>query len=476
MSQYIPQRVRDPLHDLINFEASDIDNALWDVIQTRPFQRLRRVKQLGFSELVYPGATHTRFSHSIGVLHTAKLLMKNIETSLVEEKRYNQNKAQVALAAALVHDVGHGPFSHSFETVAKALGLPNLKHEQISGRIIRDSEISDLLNNALGSGCADDVATLIENDGATDIYSSVVSSQFDADRLDYMRRDKLMTGTQHSEIDFTWLISNLRIGSIPYGVDDQEIGEAETLVLDSKALFAAEAYVLGLFQLYPTVYFHKATRSAEKIFTELLMRLNCILQDTGVKNTGLPASHPLVKFFKKPSDLDHFLNLDDTVIWGGLSQMCDAKDRPLADLAKRLRDRKLWKSKDLVQLVRAELDLPASVSIEEADKIVERTTLTAIEQIKSWSADNSGELPRMVIDRADRTPYKRHQSEASKLNQMLIQTDQGLRDLAEVSDVVKASKNYKLRRVYFAPEDTDVEKAIDRCIKASAVEGVTNVT
>ena len=132
-----------------------------------------------------------------------------------------------------------------------------------------------------------------------------------------MRRDRLMTGTKHAAIDFEWLMENSEIGSVPYGVDKTSIGSVETFVLGPKAIYAAEAYVLGLFQLYPLmVYLHKATRGAEKICVELLTRAINLIQNGSLKNTGLPQNHPLVKFAQKPDKIDYALALDDTVIWG----------------------------------------------------------------------------------------------------------------------------------------------------------------
>src|SRR5271165_1556794 len=114
------QRIRDPLHDLVEFnvETSQLEGVLWRIIQTRSFQRLRRIKQLGFSDFVYPGATHSRLLHSIGVFHTAKRLMKVIDKYLAKDARADQ-----ALAAALVHDLGHGPFSHAFEKIGERFDL-----------------------------------------------------------------------------------------------------------------------------------------------------------------------------------------------------------------------------------------------------------------------------------------------------------------------------------------------------------------
>jgi len=156
-----------------------------------------------------------------------------------------------------------------------------------------------------------------------------------------------MTGTQHAGIDFEWLMQNLEIAGVEHGVDETSLGQVQTFVLGPKAIFAAEAYVLGLFQLYPTVYFHKATRGAEKIYTELLARAVALVRDGSVNSTGLPGSHPLVGFSRRPDNLDCVLALDDTVIWGGLSLMADAADERLASLARRLRDRKLYKCIEL---------------------------------------------------------------------------------------------------------------------------------
>jgi uncharacterized protein len=239
------------VHGLIEFRGNEFENALWTALQTRPFQRLRRVKQLGFSELVYPGATHTRFAHSVGAFHVGRRLMKVIKRLKGESVR--KTKVELVLAATLLHDVGHGPFSHAFEEVGKKLGLGlAAEHEYVSDRLIRDSEISEAIKT-LGSGFANDVADIIKRGRPGDMYEAVVSSQFDADRLDYMQRDRLMTGTGHGAIDFPWLLANLEVGSVPDSVDEVSLEPVETFVLGPKAVSAAETYILGLFQLYESV-------------------------------------------------------------------------------------------------------------------------------------------------------------------------------------------------------------------------------
>lgn len=281
------QRIRDPLHDLVEFdvERSHLERVLWRVVQTRPFQRLRRIKQLGFSDFVYPGATHSRLLHSVGVFHTARRLMEVIKKCVpAKDPRVDQ-----ALAAALVHDLGHGPFSHAFEKIGERFELKMANHEAVSDVLIREGEVSNELRD-MGSGFANDVADMVSGCGTPTIYSAVVSSQFDADRLDYMRRDRLMTGSQHAGIDFEWLMQNLEVGDVEHSVGETRLKPVQTFVLGRKAIYAAEAYVLGLFQLYPTVYFHKATRGAEKIYTELLSRVIQLIKGGSIEKTGLQKS------------------------------------------------------------------------------------------------------------------------------------------------------------------------------------------
>jgi hypothetical protein len=139
---------------------------------------------------------------------------------------YEQTKANIALAASLVHDVGHGPFSHAFEDVGRRLDLKLANHETVSDALIRNSEIAEVLKG-LGSGFFNDVADVIKSPRPGNIYAAVVSSQFDADRLDYMRRDRLMAGTRLGEIDFEWLIANLEVGTLPYGVDEEKVGNID---------------------------------------------------------------------------------------------------------------------------------------------------------------------------------------------------------------------------------------------------------
>lgn len=457
------QRIRDPLHNLIEFQENEFENALWSVLQTRAFQRLRRVKQLGFSELVYPGATHSRFVHSIGVFHIARMLMAVVKEHL-GSSRYRASNAETALAAALVHDLGHGPFSHAFETVGRRLKLRMANHVSISDSLIREGEVAGALS-VLGSGFANDVATMLTAERPT-IYGAVVSSQFDADRLDYMQRDRMMSGTRLGGLDFKWLITNLEVAEIPFGVDAEEIGKVETFVVGPKATRAVESYVLGLFQLYPTVYYHKTTRGAEKLMTELLCRLVTLVREDSSTKTGLTSNNDLVRFAKNPDSIDCILALDDTVVWGSLCQMARARDPLIRDFARRLRDRDLFKPIDVREALIERLGIADREAIDTSCAKIAR-------RIKDWRSKNDRGVPRILTDEEERAPYKKLQDSKGPANQIMLKphSSGAVVDIAERSEVLRGLQPFKLFRVYCDKDDGDAQEFIESLIREEAAYG-----
>ncbi|MGH6899037.1 MAG: HD domain-containing protein [Geminicoccaceae bacterium] len=466
------QRVRDPLHNLIEFRPTEFENALWDVIQSPAFQRLRRIKQLGLSNLVYPGATHSRFAHSLGTFDIARQLMRIVREHLEKANQYRDSRAEQALAAALLHDLGHGPFSHAFEDVGRRLKLKMADHQHVSDVLIRNSEVAAALNK-LGRGFADDVADIIKSEAPRDIYSAVVSSQFDADRLDYMQRDRLMTETHYGVIDFKWLIANLEIGEVAHGVDEKAVGKLETFVLGPKAVLAAEAYVLGLFQLYPAVYLHKTTRGAEKLFSELLIRVFKLVGNGSIRKTGLPSNHPLVQFAKEPDSVDSALHLDDTIVWGSLSLMAESRDPIIREFSHRLRDRKLLKAVDVGERIRNDLGLEAEPDERE---LADKACAAINEKVMEWLSTHDGGRPRILVDQDEREPYKRFQESKGPLNQIRIRTgDAKLVDLGERSRVVRAIETFKLYRLYTSDADSEalgfLEKIIKEEVKRNGARG-----
>jgi uncharacterized protein len=461
-----PQRIRDPLHNLVEFEADEFESAMWGAIQTRPYQRLRRIKQLGFSDFIFPGATHSRFAHSVGVFHVARRLMKIIRKHLTTE-RYLETRAHAALAAALVHDVGHGPFSHAFEKVGKKLGLAMAKHEVVSDELIRNGELAGALNK-LGSGFASDVADIVKSEGPQSIYAAVVSSQFDADRLDYMQRDRLMTGTQHSAIDLEWLIANLEVGDVNLGVDEAAVGRIETFVLGPKAVFAAESYVLGLFQLYPTVYLHKTTRGLELLFSELMIRAIELIRDGSVRRTGLPRKHPIVQFARDAENVEFALLLDDTVFLGALHLMSYASDKVISEAATRIRDRQLFKAIDIREKVSLALGDEASddpTRIAKIDLACANVQLRLEGRLRLLRRQHADSLVPMMCDKDVREPYRRYQESKGPLNQIRIKRGDALVDLGERSSIVKAIESFKLDRVYLREKAGESQGFVDKVIR-----------
>lgn len=354
------KRLRDPVHGLIVFDENEpaagrvaVDGLAWKLIGTPEFQRLRRIRQLGVSEYTFPGAVHTRFAHSIGVYHTARTLLRVIEREMRRQAQsFEEDKAEVALIAALLHDLGHGPFSHTFEGVQEARGVKK-RHEQWTADIIRnpDGGVRPLLEGHR-TGLTEEVAGLLEKEDPDDIYHAIVSSSFDADRLDYLRRDKLMTGTGAGGIDFDWLVDNVRVADIVLDApaeDEDEPRKVPTFCLVAKALPAAEQFLLARYTLHQQVYFHKATRCAEKMIGQLLSAI-ATAAGGSPDAAGLTADHPLIRFFSSGGEtVANYLALDDAVVYGAMDTMKRASEPAVRAMASRLLERNLYKTLDLAE-------------------------------------------------------------------------------------------------------------------------------
>jgi HD superfamily phosphohydrolase len=459
-------RIRDPVHNLIEFgntrnaDQYQLEHILWEVIKTRPFQRLRRVKQLGFSELVFPGATHTRFAHSIGVFHTARKLAAVIDRS-VGGFDYKAQKCRVAMAAAMVHDLGHGMFSHAFESVMKSLGLTETKHERVSQRIIRDTEISVLLNQ-ISESFAEEVASLVAIKPPRNFYDAIVASQFDADRLDYIQRDRLMSGVGSGAIDVEWLLQNLEVEHVTVSSDDDAGGSVQTFALSAKAYHVAESYVLALFHLYPNVYFHKATRGAEKVFEALILKLFQLVREGNTAKTGLPANHPLISFAITPENLDRILDLDDATLWGALPTLTEAMDNEISRLARQLRDRRLLRCIDIWNMAAEELPPERR-----EDRGSRRARLGRIDKACDRVIELKAELPDALFDTYSRNPYERFQKADTVFNQIHIKQPGGIRDMAQLSAVVASAEPFRICRAYIRRDDKNTETVLRNIVRTS---------
>ncbi|MDA9398402.1 HD domain-containing protein [Bradyrhizobium sp. CCBAU 45389] len=350
------ERIRDPLHDMIVFRAEEpLDMTAWSLLETPDFQRLRRIKQLGVSEFVYPSATHTRFAHSVGVFHNARRLVRIIERE-IKLKRvvgdFDPHRAGVAVLAALLHDIGHGPFSHAFEEARKSIaeerGDGNAKakirkHEAFTAEMVEDEKgaIASILAEAKVE--AKEVADLIRAETATDMYHAIVSSSFDADRLDYLERDRYMTGVGAGAIDIEWLMDNVRVAEIDVSPADAEKDAIyrHSFCLLYKARDAAEDFLLARYRLYTNVYFHKATRGIEQLVSSLFREIaRQVAAGTEIK--GLDADNPVIRFFSPNGEtLENYRLLDDDLIWGAIHSLARSGDGMCNALASRILNRKL---------------------------------------------------------------------------------------------------------------------------------------
>lgn len=448
------KRLRDPVHGLIVFdENNNIDMLAWRLIDTPEFQRLRRIRQLGVSEFTFPGAVHTRFAHSIGVFHTARMLMKVVEREMVRLKQEPlPEKAEVALVAALLHDLGHGPFSHTFEGVQASRGVKK-RHEKWTADIIRnpDGRLQPLLDDHR-PGFTEEVASLLEKEDPEDIYHAVVSSSFDADRLDYLRRDRLMTGTGAGAIDFDWLKDNIRVAEIEIDAPvEDEAGEARkvpTFCLTEKALPAAEQFLLARFTLSEQVYFHKATRCVEHMIGKMLRAVARLALGNRAerKKSGLPDDHPLLRFFVKAGEtVENYLALDDALIFGSLEALSKAADTDVSEMANRLRERKLYKTLDIAEFG--------------ADQGTQRQKLKRIKaQLEAQIAAETV----MIDDKGSFGIYSEIGGESERMHKKLhiLEGDVPV-EISKKSKLISALGTKQLTRIYFA-EDADRNRARGR--------------
>lgn len=319
------ERIRCPVHDLISFKRSRKEDVLlWELLQTPAVQRLRRIKQLGFSEFVYPGATHSRLSHVLGAMQMARRMLDVFQKNDAFQEVANLEQEKTAtLAAALLHDIGHGPYSHVFEEVCDSLELEK-SHVTYTQELLETPEIKGKLNDA---GIYESTKRFFEKEPGYSVFHAIIDSQMDCDRLDFLCRDRHHTGIRSATIDLEWLFDSLRIEKVL--ADDEGAEEEFSFVLTEKGLAVAEEFVIAYMQMYHNVYFHKTTRGVQYLVKDMLLE---ILQKH--KDDELIKSHRLISFFRNGGQLSDYLKLDDSSVldvahiaaeqnWGVASQLAD---------------------------------------------------------------------------------------------------------------------------------------------------------
>lgn len=405
----MPEKIiRDPIHDVIAFRLENpVEHLLFDLLNASEFQRLRRIRQLGMASMAYPGADHSRYSHSLGVMETARKILAQIGQSHV----IDEESRTICLAAALLHDIGHGPFSHVFERVS------GIHHERLTQRLILDPD-SDVHRILFRHDriLPEKIVTFLRCQPKRTFYCDVLTSQLDADRLDYLLRDNLMTGSRYGGYDLSWLLHALVVDEA-----------TDRLAVTRKGVSAVEAYLQSRYHMYRNVYFHKVVRSAEGMVKLALQRAKRLaVQD---RLPWPPREHEVYKaLVGQRLTIREFTDLDDVSVMHCLKQWSDSSDAPLASLCNGILYRRLFKTIDLTAIEdRTRLDrllAAASLSVEEgggdasSDLFYDEPADTPYE---TFDAASTGAAEIMVRDADGRlTPFAAVSPLTQSLNRELM--------------------------------------------------------
>ena len=308
----------DPVYGFITIKS----DLIYDIIQHPYFQRLRRIKQLGMADYVYPGAIHTRFHHALGAMHLMGEALNHLQTKGVY---LFEAEVEGALIAILLHDIGHGPFSHALEHSI----LTNVHHEDISTLLM------ERLNEEF-EGRLDLAIQIFKKEYSRPFLGQLVSSQLDIDRMDYLQRDCYFTGVNEGAIGAERIIKMLNV------VDNN-------MVVEEKGVFSVENFLNARRLMYWQVYLHKTSISAEQMLILIFKRAKHLVN----KGVSLSASPALQLFLKNeigleeiksnPKYLEKFARLDDYDVWGAVKLWVDEEDKVLSHLCESLLRRDLFK-------------------------------------------------------------------------------------------------------------------------------------
>ncbi|MDR7073908.1 HD domain-containing protein [Fictibacillus barbaricus] len=409
---------KDPVHRYIHVR----DELIWRLIGTREFQRLRRIRQLGTTYLTFHGAEHSRFSHSLGVYEITRRIIDIFQ----EKQTWDPEQRLLVLSAALLHDVGHGPFSHSFE---KVFGVD---HEEFSREIILgDTEVNEILMQ-MGDDFPKQVAEVIAKTHPDKLIVSLISSQIDADRMDYLLRDAYFTGVSYGNFDIERILRVMR-------------PTEDGVVIKSSGMHAVEDYIMSRYQMYWQVYFHPVTRSAEVILSKILHRAKELYETRYTFKREITHFKTL---FEGNVSLEDYISLDEGTIHFYFQAWMDEEDSILKDLCHRFINRKLFKYREMVSFTDGHL--------------------------LSGYFDQAGINPKyyLVIDSSSDLPYDfyRPGEKEERLPINLLKPNGEIRELSRESDVVEAisGKRRTDHKLYY-PLDL-IEQIKDETLKEQIKE------
>ncbi|MGM0501693.1 MAG: HD domain-containing protein [Bacillota bacterium] len=421
--------IRDPIHGDIVIEKRFID-----IIDTPEFQRLRRISHLGTANLLFPAAEYSRFSHSLGTFHIMKLIIEHFqqlfkELDLAEE--LGREEQDLALAAALLHDIGHGPLSHTFESLAKSVGSEDkyIEHEEWSKKIITapNSQLRVVLENNFGKDFSEKVAKLIsagyreenlellrsgfKKVSILNLISSLISSQLDADRMDYLLRDSFFTGVEYGEFDLARLIKALRL---------TVQGDNYYLCVPQKYLSTIEEYLLSRYHMYKEIYTHPFKREMETILIKLFNRAKELYQKNLLEDRQLALA--LIDLFEgRTISVKDYLEFDDIDIFKLLKEWKKSSDPILSELAASFIERK--KFNKLIKADKEKIDLLK----QELNQLLSDSKLANVEDSYFW-------LENRVEDSFYNELYKAEEGEIRILNK-----DGSLKDFGKSSEIISRS-------------------------------------
>lgn len=418
---------KDPVHRYINV----VDPLIWELIDTKEFQRLRRIRQLGTTYLTFHGAEHSRFGHSLGVYEIVRRIIDVFDG----RDGWDAEKRLLALATALLHDVGHGPFSHTFEKVF------HLDHEaQTRAIILGDTEIHHVLQS-VGAHFPQQVADVIAKTYEDKLVVSLISSQIDADRMDYLLRDAYYTGVSYGQFDLERILRVMRPSQ-------------QQAVIKQSGMHAVEDYIMSRYQMYWQVYFHPVTRSAEVILGKILRRAQQLYNDGYIFQESPRRLLPLLE---EQVSLQDYLKLDESVILYYFQIWQDEKDDILQDLCSRFMNR------DLFQYV----DFDPASQYED------------LAQLKAWFQEAEIDPAYyLAVDASSDLPYDFYRPKEEEEPQpiQLRMNDGRLRELSLESDIVEAISGKKRTdyKLYY-PRDLITDDGKHPHAKAKINQGLKKI-
>jgi hypothetical protein len=411
-----PKLFRDPVYGFIRVDRT----LVLPLVSCPEFQRLRRIRQLGFSHTTYHGAEHTRFAHSLGVMHLFNRVAQHLQEI---GKPLKEEEFCVGHTAALLHDIGHGPFSHVLEGQ-----LVPQKHEHWTGQIILGkTEIANVLRD-VAPDFPEKVWSVIKGDPKSKLISSLISSQLDVDRMDYLLRDALMTGTSYGQFDLDRLIEMLDVAN-------------EGVIVRRKGLHAVEQFVFARYYAYWQIYFHRTTRGMEKLVQAVWKRAKELFHQNKLQRLELVST--LVPFLggKEDVTLKDYLAVDDTDFWNAFKVWSIEDDQVLSDLASRVISRKIFKW----------VDVPPAPKSAFWNKVQKVLVEHGFDPTYYLLEDSTSDVPY---------DYYIQEEEQTKPGIVCEGEDGSLRELSKVSEPIKAIAGKRTVKVsIFVPDECRAEIA-----------------